>query len=258
MSDTNNQNPNAKFDFFVFGSTSAIIGELITNHRDYFETHVRTFHLVQRSDEVPPAFADFENLTVDIADCSNAESFEAQLADIVSKHAQTEIPMHVFPTYGTFNLDIEAKKPRFGYSRDGLQINLNSRLQVLEAFRRFAANTRFHLFGSLFGSFPYMGGYPTSMWYVNNVVGDPENKFYNSLDIVVHNLGGMMTKFWWSEEQGDASGPFVYKQIPTVAILRHGFTQRSPGGEVYTEYPSFPSRVFTFFGRRGLKPMDHQ
>ena len=125
---------------------------------------------------------------------------------------------------------MQSKKPRFEYSRDELQINLNARLQILEAFRPFASNTKFHLFGSLFGNFPYMGGYANSMWYINNVVADPKNKFYNDLDIVVHNLGGMMTKFWWRKEFGDASGPFVYKLIPTQTILNHGFKNRKKGG----------------------------
>ncbi|MGK0447991.1 MAG: hypothetical protein ACJA2M_001771 [Polaribacter sp.] len=247
-----------QFDLFIFGSTSAVIEALISKHKNYFAKHVRTFHLVQRNEVIPEFFKEFKNVTLSIADCSNAEEFEKRLSEIVSKYVKNEIPMHVFPTYGTFKLDMQSKKPRFEYSRDGLQINLNSRLQILEAFRPYASNTKFHLFGSLFGSFPYMGGYANSMWYINKVVADPANKFYKDLDIVVHNLGGMMTKFWWSKEFGDASGPFVYKEIPTETILKHGFTHRKKGGEVYTEYPSFFSKVATFFGRKGLKPMDHQ
>jgi hypothetical protein len=246
-----------QFNLFIFGSTSAIIQELIKKHESYFQKHVKTFHLIQRTNDVPEVFKKFDNVTLDIADCANAETFEKQVNEIVSKHTQTETQMHVFPTYGTFKLDMQSKKPRFEYSRDGLQINLNSRLQILEAFRPYASNTKFHLFGSLFGSFPYMGGYANSMWYINKVVADPANKFYKDLDIVVHNLGGMMTKFWWSKEFGDASSPFVYKEIPTETILKHGFTHRKKGGEVYTEYPSFFSKVATFFGRKGLKPMDH-
>jgi len=249
---------NNKFDVFIFGSTSAVIQELIAKHTDYFKKNVRSFHLVQRSETIPPVFQEFNTVTLDFADCSNAENFESSLSKIVSKYAQKEILMHVFPTYGTFKMDTQAKKPRFDYSRDDFQINLNSRLQVLEAFRPYAENTRFHLFGSLFANFPYMGGYANSMWYINNVVADSENKHYNTLDIVVHNLGGMMTKFWWKEEHGDVSGAFIYKEIPTAELLTRGFTHRKKGGEAYTNHPSFFSKVATFLGRRGMKPMDHQ
>jgi hypothetical protein len=247
-----------KFDLFIFGSSSAVIQELVKQHRDYFEKSVRSFHLVQRSETIPTVFHGFKQVTLDFADCSNAERFESSLSKIVSKYAQKEIPMHVFPTYGTFKMDTQAKKPRFEYSRDGFQINLNSRLQVLEAFRPYTENTRFHLFGSLFANFPYMGEYANSMWYINNVVADSENKCYNTLDVVVHNLGGMMTKFWWKAEHGDVSGAFIYKKIPTADILSHGFTHRKKGGEVYTKHPSFISKVASFLGRRGMKPMDHQ
>ncbi|MGB1453404.1 MAG: hypothetical protein ACPG7H_07450 [Crocinitomicaceae bacterium] len=248
----------AKFDLFLFGSNSAIFQKLLEDHEDYFRENVNTFHLIQRDDIIPELFKKFKNKTLDVVDCANAETFENQLKDITSKYASKNRPMHVFPSYGFFRLDMQSKKPRFEYSRDELQINLNARLQILEAFRPFASNTKFNLFGSLFANFPYMGGYANSMWYINNVVADPKNKFYNDLDIVVHNLGGMMTKFWWREEFGDASGPFVYKSIPTKTILNHGFKNRKKGGEVYTEYPSLFSKMATFFGRRGLKPMDHQ
>ena len=247
-----------KFDLFLFGSNSEIFQKLLEDHEDYFHKNVNTFHLIQRHDTVPEIFKKFDNITLDIANCENAEIFENQLNDITSKYASENILMHVFPSYGIFKLDMQSKKPRFEYSRDELQINLNARLQILEAFRPFASNTKFHLFGSLFRNFPYMGGYANSMWYINNVIADPSNKFYNDLDIVVHNLGGMMTKFWWRKEFGDASGPFVYKLIPTQTILNRGFKNRKSGGEVYTEYPSLFSKVASFFGRRGLKPMDHQ
>jgi len=247
-----------KFDLFLFGSNSEIFQKLLEEHEVYFRENVNTFHLIQRHNTIPEVFKKFENKTLDIADCANAETFEIQLKDITSKYASRNRSMHVFPSYGIFNLDMQSPKPRFEYSRDELQINLNARLQILEVFRPFAFNTKFHLFGSLFGNFPYMGGYANSMWYINNVVADPKNKFYKDFDIVVHNLGGMMTKFWWRKEFGDASGPFVYKLIPTQTILNHGFKNRKKGGEVYTAYPSLFSEVASFFGRRGLKPMDYQ
>ncbi len=249
---------NNQFNLFIFGSTSAILQELIRKHKNYFQEHVKTFHLIQRTNNIPEIFKEFNNVTLDIADCANAETFGKQLHGIVSKYAQAKTLMHVFPTYGVFKLNMQSKKPRFEYSRDELQINLNSRLQIIEAFRPFSSNTKFHLFGSLFGSFPYMGGYANGMWYINKVVADPANKLYKDLDIVVHNLGGMMTKFWWSKEFGDASGPFVYKEIPTETIIKHGFTHRKKDGEVYTAYPSFFSKVATFLGRKGFKPMDLQ
>ncbi|MFT4848789.1 MAG: hypothetical protein ACI83B_001324 [Sediminicola sp.] len=125
--------------------------------------------------------------------------------------------MHVFPTYGIFKLDMQSEKRRFEYSRDELEINLNSSLKLLEAFRTYASNTKFQLFGSLFGYFPYMRVYVNSLWYINKIVADPANKFLN---IVVHNLGRMMIKFWWRKELRDALGHFVYKEIQTETILK--------------------------------------
>jgi hypothetical protein len=53
------------------------------------------------------------------------------------------------------------------------------------------------------------------------------------------------------------SDPFVHDEIPAKEILSHGFSERIKGGEVYTAYSSSSSKLFTFLGTRGLKPMDH-
>jgi len=163
--------------------------------------------------------------------------------------------MHVFPTYEFYNdVDVVSSKsssPRFQYNRDSLQINLNARLQILEAFRKHADNTRFHLLGSLFAFLPYMGDYPVSAWYMNNIVADPDNSQYNVFDIVLYNLPGVFSSKEGQEEKGNS---LLQGEIPTKEILKRGFSQRVCG--IHTLYPSWISKIVAFFGRRGFKMMD--
>jgi hypothetical protein len=153
------------------------------------------------------------------------------------------------PTYGSFTWDYSKKFPRFKFTRDGFQINLNSRLQIVEAFRKFQ-NTRILLFGSLFAFFPYTGEYGTSMWYINQI---PSNPHYKDMDIVVQNMGGMKTRFWnWND--GPENNPFIHVNIPTNDLLENGFKRRIRG--VHTSYPSIISMIGTTLGSLGVKVID--
>ena len=232
-------------DFFLFGATSDIAQRLFTDERDHFRKRIRRLILVQRRNEVSPAYSGFETSLV-IADAANVRDFQAALADIVHRHATRERKMEVFPTYGVFNTFGDMSKLRFAFSDDGLQINLNSRLQVIDAFKPFHANTRFHLFGSLLGSFPYAGDYALSMWYVNQLPRHPE---YKDLDLRIYNLGGMKTGFW-EHAKGPKNNPFVHRDIP-VRWLRQRMADEHRG--TFDCYPTLVSRIAIALARRGAR-----
>ena len=235
----------ASFDLFVFGATSDLVQRLFVAERAWFTSRVRKLMLVQRSTEVAAAYAGFD-VVVEVADVSDAADFGARLKDIVARHATASFPMHVLPTYGQFNWTYAKTSPRFSHTEAGLQINLNCRMQIIEAFRPYASNTRFHLLGSLFANFPYLGDYALGMWYINQLPFDPA---YASLDLRIYNLGGMKTRFW-QHESGGANNPFVYDEIPTRAIV--DAMDGSRRGAV-TFYPSLPSRFACWLGRRGVR-----
>jgi hypothetical protein len=71
----------AKFDLFLFGSNSEIFQKLLEDHEDYFRENVNTFRLIQRHNVVPEVFKKFDNKTLDIADCANAETFNQKNLD---------------------------------------------------------------------------------------------------------------------------------------------------------------------------------
>ncbi|MDP2803153.1 MAG: hypothetical protein Q8O26_14855 [Phreatobacter sp.] len=232
-------------DFFIFGSGSEVIRALVAEERDWFTAHVRRFVLVQRSAEIDPVWRSFD-VVVEQADAADPKAFRASLDRIVSTHCTGEAPVDVFPTYGTFNVHGDMKRLRFAFTDTGFQINLNSRLQVIDAFARMASRTRFHLFGSLLGSFPYIGDYAASMWYINQLPGHPE---YADLDLRVYNLGGMKTRFW-DHAAGPANNPFVHADIPT-RWLRDRIASSERG--VFDCYPTLTSRVAIALARRGLR-----
>ncbi len=60
----------------------------------------------------------------------------------------------------------------------------------------------------------------------------------------------MKTRFW-KYGQGPANNPFVHPAIPTDKIFAAGFQQKRKG--IVTYYPSFPSRIATWLGRRGVR-----
>lgn len=233
-----------KADFFLFGATSEIAQRLFTEQRAWFLENVRKLVLVQRTAEVSSAYEGFERVVV-TADVSDAKAFRQQLNQIVAQHASSERLQHVFPTYGSFHL-VNEPKPHFTFSDDGFQINLNCRLQIIDAFRPFATNTRFHLFGSLLGSFPYAGDYATSMWFVNQL---PRNPQYRDLDLRVYNLGGLKTSFW-DHQAGPANNPFVHSEIPTQ-WLREVMAGDRRG--TFDNFPTLTSRIACTLGRAGLR-----
>jgi hypothetical protein len=59
------------FDFFIFGSSSTIAKQLFKDHQQYFKSHVRKLHLIQRNSKVDDVFKDF-NHDITILDCSDA------------------------------------------------------------------------------------------------------------------------------------------------------------------------------------------
>ena len=233
-----------KVDFFVFGATSEIIQELFAKERPWFQENVRRLVLVQRGEAVGEAYEGFDR-TVLQADVGEARLFRKQLDAIVSAHGTRDRKMHVFPTYGAFHFK-DGKQPHFRFTDEGFQINLNCRLQILDAFKEYHENTRFHLFGSLLGSFPYTGDYATSMWYINQLPSHPE---YAHLDLRVYNLGGMKTRFW-DHQSGPQDNPFVHKEIPT-AWLREAMAGERRG--VFDNFPTFTARVGCTLGRRGVR-----
>lgn len=231
-------------DFFVFGAGSDLAQRLFVAERAWWKEHIRRLILVQRGAQVASAYEGFD-CQVETADVSDPALFARRLTEIVSRHASTERRLEVFPTYGSFHYSI-VKRPHFTPSADGFQVNLNARLQIIEAFRPFAANTTFHLLGSLLSNFPYLGDYAMSMWYVNQL---PSHPSYEDLDLRVYNLGGMKTKFWdHSKESG--SNPFLHKEIPTRA-LREAMASQRKG--VTNFYPTTLAQLLSFFARRGVR-----
>lgn len=234
----------SKSDFFVFGATSELAQKLFVDERPWFLENVARLVLVQRTPEVGSAYEGFDRVVVQ-ADASDARAFRRDLDAIVAAHASPERRLHVFPTYGAFHFR-DKPRPHFTFSDDGFQINLNSRLQILDAFKGLADRARFHLFGSLLGSFPYAGDYAMSMWFVNQLPTHPE---YAHLDLRVYNLGGMKTRFW-DHASGPANNPFVHAEIPT-AWLR----ERMAGDErgVFDNFPTLTARIGCTLGRRGVR-----
>jgi hypothetical protein len=237
----------ASFDLFVFGATSDLVQQLFVAERAWFQQRVRKLILVQRGTEVAAAYQGFA-VEVEQADVSDVAAFGARLEQIVARHASAAFPMHVLPTYGVFNWTYAEKSPRFIHTASGLQINLNCRLQIIDAFRKFSANTRFHLLGSLFANFPYLGDCALSMWYINQLPHDPA---YANLDLRIYNLGGMKTRFW-NHASGPKNNPFVYEQVPTREMVT---AMDAPRRGAMTFYPSLPSRFACWLGRRGIRVM---
>jgi hypothetical protein len=234
----------SKSDFFVFGATSEIAQKLFVEERSWFLENVARLVLVQRTPEVSAAYEGFDRVVV-AADAGEARTFRRDLDAIVATHASHERRIHVFPTYGAFHFQ-EKPRPHFTFSDDGFQINLNARLQILDAFKGLSDRVRFHLFGSLLGSFPYAGDYAMSMWFVNQLPRHPE---YAHLDLRVYNLGGLKTRFW-DHQSGGAKNPFVHAEIPT-AWLRERMASDERG--VFDNFPTLTARIGCTLGRRGLR-----
>ena len=235
-----------QFDLFIFGSTSQLIQQLMTEHKEWFKTHVRKLIIVQRTQDYPEVYRDFSPV-IYTADCANTQQFRQTLDQIVSEHATPDFPMQVFPTYGVFSWNFAKSHPVFSHRDDSLQVNLNARLQIIDAFKPYYANTRFHLFGSLFANFPYTGNYALSMWYINQL---PKNPEYQHLDMIIYNLGGMKTRFW-DYKAGGENNPFVFDQIPMDTIFEYGFAKHRSG--VYTFFPTLISRIACFLGSKGIR-----
>ena len=235
-----------KFDLYIFGSTSEIVQQLISSQKAWFRERTNHLYVMQRGEHCPEVYRDFPHTAISL-DCADAKGFAEALRQITATHAQGTRPLHVFPTYGKFSWNYAAKNPVFRFSDDGYQINLNSRLQIIEAFRPFAKRTRFHLMGSLFANFPYTGDYALSMWYINQL---PRNAEYADLHLNIYNIGGCKTRFW-NHEAGPKNNPFLHDRIPTQEIFEHGFLGNQPG--VFTFYPSAMSRVACFLGSRGVR-----
>lgn len=236
---------NSKFDLYIFGSSSELIQATISDYKSWFKENVNQLYITQRTDEFAEVYKEFNPISIKL-DCANPQNFSKDLAEIVGKYATNERPMHVFPTYGVFNWNYAAKNPVFAYKEDAYQINLNSRLQIIEAFRKYK-NAKFHLFGSLFANFPYTGDYALSMWYINQL---PKNSEYKDLDMVIYNLGGMKTRFW--DWKSMPNNPFLYDKLPTDKIVETGFKNSANKG-IFTFYPSFPSQIACFLGRIGVR-----
>lgn len=192
---------------------------------------------------MPEAYRDFD-VARERVEVNDAARFESELGAIVARHKSDRF-QHVLPTYGVFHFS-DPPMPRFRYSRDGLQINLNARLQILEAFRPHRARTRLHFLGSLFASFPYLGDYALSMFMLNQVVCDEAQR---GMDIRIYHLGGMRTRFW-DHSKIEKGHPFVYEAIPTRALVQ---AMDSPRTGATTFYPTFAARFACFLGRRGMK-----
>ena len=236
-----------KFNMFIFGSTSEVMQALFRRHKSWFIEHIDNLYLVQRSSVVPKVYGDFKITVFSKVDCSDPRRFRKNLDEIVKRHATRKVPMHVFSTYGKFNWNFEDKV--FDHTDDGLQINLNSRIQIIEAFRPYADSMRFHLLGSLFANFPYTGDYAISMRFVNQLVKNPH---YLNLNLGLYNLGGMKTRFWdWQRDP--STKPFVFDDIklPIDFIFKHGFIENTCGA--VTLYPTPISRFACFLGRIGIR-----
>lgn len=233
------------FDLFLFGSTSELIRKLVSDNKTWLKSHTRRLIVSQRRDEIPSEYKDFDVVSEPL-DCSDSRGFREGLARVASRHASRDRRMHVFPTYGKFTWNYAKTSPCFTFSDDGFQVNLVSRLQILDAWKPFKANTKFHLFGSLFACFPYSGDYAASMWYVNQIPRHPE---YRDLDINVYNIGGCATRFW--DHATMPNNPFLHKVAPTNEIFETGFVEERRG--VFSFYPSTASRFACWLGRRGVR-----
>ncbi|MFZ4122468.1 MAG: hypothetical protein ACOYKM_12475 [Caulobacterales bacterium] len=235
-----------KADFFIFGATSELARRLFAEERERFEPVVRRLVLVQRGPEKSPEYQAFDSV-VARANAENPAVFRADLNAIVGGYASAEHPQHVLSTYGAFNVhDGDLSRLRFAFTDEGFQINLNSRLQIIDAFSRFKKTTRFHLLGSLLGSFPYTGDYATSMWFVNQL---PRHPAYAELDLRVYNLGGLKTRFW-DHASGPRNNPFLHSEIPTAWLRRRMLSDKRG---VFDIYPSVPARIAIALARCGAR-----
>ena len=238
---------NKKFDLIVFGSTSELIQAFFKNHKDWLLANIDELTVVQRTENFPEIYNDFNPKSIKL-DCANTKEFGVALKNIAESFSNSNKQLNIFPTYGQFTFDYNDKNPVFRFEENGFQINLNSRLQILDAFKS-NKNARFHFIGSLLGGFPYLGDYAMSMWYINQL---PKNAEYKDLDLIIYNLGGMKTRFWDYKRRPDFK-PFMHEELPTEFILETGFKNNKNRG-VFTKYPSFISRIATWLGRRGVRP----
>jgi hypothetical protein len=236
----------SRFDLFVFGATSELFQDVVRRHTAWFEENVEHLYLVQRTPEASEVYRPLERRTVVNLDCSDAKLFRGALTDLVATHASSSRPKQVFSTYGKFTWNYAEKNPVFSFADDGFQVNLNARLQIIDAFRKAGGPVRHHLMGSLFSCFPYTGDYALSMWYVNQL---PRSAEYSDVDLSVYNIGGCRTRFWDHARGGP--NPFVHRELPTPELFRAAFLEYARG--VKTMYPTFASRIACFLGRRGFR-----
>lgn len=235
-----------QFDLYIFGSNSQLVTTLISKNKAWFKHHVRNLIVCQRGTTFSKVYKEFSPQSFSL-DCANPQNFRLELEKIIKKTASSNFPIEVITAYGVFNWNFAPKNPVFSFSDTGFQINLNARLQIIDAFKKFHGNTRFHLFGSLFANFPYAGDYALSMWYVNQL---PKNPEYRDLDMIIYNLGGMKTKFW-NYKAGGENNPFVFKTIPIDSIFEQGFIDKKRGAVAF--YPTLASRIACFLGSLGLR-----
>ena len=221
--------PADKPDLFIFGSTSEIMRQLVRERRDWLAANTRRIIISQRG-AAPAEYAGLAHHVVQL-DCAEPRSFRAGLQALVAEHVEPGHRNLVISTYGKFTWDYAPKAPVFRFSDDGFQINLVSRLQIIDAFRPHAATTRFHLFGSLFANFPYTGDYALSMWYINQLPRNPE---YRDLDLIITNIGGCKTRFWDHSSMG-GSNPFLHQEVPTRELFEAVFESKQRG--LVTFYP---------------------
>ncbi len=236
----------SRFDLFVFGATSELFQDLVRKHTPWFEKNVEHLYLIQRSNETAEAYRPLERRSVVNLDCADPRAFREGLTYLVRAHAGSTRPKQVFSTYGKFTWNYAPKNPYFAFSDDGYQVNLGSRLQILDAFRKAGGPVRHHLMGSLFACFPYTGDYALSMWYINQI---PRSAEYADVDLAVYNIGGCRTRFWDHARGGP--NPFVHDELPTSELFRAAFVDYNRG--VKTFYPTLASRIACFLGRRGIR-----
>jgi len=235
----------AKADFFIFGATSELARRLFSDQREAFRDVVERLVLVQRVQDRPREYDGFDCVVVR-ADAENAAVFRADLDAIVRTYANADRPKHVLSTYVVFNTTGDLNRLRFAFSDSGFQINLNSRLQIIDAFMAHRQSTRFHVLGSLLGSFPYTGDYAASMWFVNQL---PKHPAYADLDLRVYNLGGLKTRFW-DHAAGPRNNPFLHADVPTAWLRRAMLGDRRG---VLDCFPSAPARIAIGLARRGAR-----
>jgi len=235
----------ARADFFIFGATSELVRRLFADQREWFQSISRRLILVQRCPELSSEYQGFDCIIVR-ADAENPAVFRADLETIVRTHAASDRAQHVLSTYGVFNTYGDLARLRFAFSDTGFQVNLNSRLQIIDAFADYRENTTFHVLGSLLGSFPYIGDYAASMWFVNQL---PHHPAYSKHDLRIYNLGGLKTRFW-DHAAGPRNNPFLHAEIPTAWLRR-----KMLGGQrgVFDCYPSVPARVAISLARLGAR-----